>query len=123
MSSTVDGATTCLKSGMWCSQFELESTLSEHPNVLETAVVECADVDGHMKHAAWVVLKTHVEDAAAVEAELVMHCKRRLAPFKFPHWFHFVPELPKTATGMVLRYKLRVGQALEAGQPLSGEGS
>jgi acyl-coenzyme A synthetase/AMP-(fatty) acid ligase len=121
MSSTADGATTILKSGMWCSQFELESTLSEHPSVLETAVVECADVDGHVKHAAWVVLKTDVDDAAALEAELVMHCKARLAPFKFPHWFHFVPELPKTATGMVLRYKLRAGQAREAAPVHSGE--
>jgi benzoate-CoA ligase len=33
--------------------------------------------------------------------------KSRLAPFKYPRWFEFVPELPKTATGKIQRFKLR----------------
>jgi benzoate-CoA ligase len=32
----------------------------------------------------------------------------RLPMFKRPHWVDFLPELPKTATGKVQRYKLRV---------------
>jgi len=35
------------------------------------------------------------------------HCKRRLAPYKFPRQVHFVEELPKTATGKIQRYRLR----------------
>jgi benzoate-CoA ligase family protein len=99
--------------GIWCSPFEIESTLSEHPSVLETAVVGRADVDGLVKPAAWVVLKSELVDAAALEAELVRHCKAHLAPYKFPRWFHFVSELPKTATGKILRYKLRSDQERE----------
>jgi benzoate-CoA ligase len=33
----------------------------------------------------------------------------RLPIFKRPHWIEFLPELPKTATGKVQRYKLRGG--------------
>ena len=33
--------------------------------------------------------------------------KERLAPFKYPRWVEFIPELPKTATGKIQRFKLR----------------
>lgn len=97
----------------WCSPVELEWTLSLHPSVFETAVVGRADDDGFLKPAAWVVLKNGISDSIALELELIEYCKSRLAPNKFPRWFHFVPELPKTATGKALRDKLRVPQ--EAG--------
>jgi uncharacterized protein (DUF2252 family) len=35
------------------------------------------------------------------------HVKTRLAPYKYPRWIAFVPELPKTATGKIQRFKLR----------------
>jgi len=40
-------------------------------------------------------------------AELLEHCKSRLQRFQFPHMIEFVPELPKTVTGKIQRYKLR----------------
>ena len=33
--------------------------------------------------------------------------KNRLAPFKYPRWVTFLPDLPKTATGKIQRYQLR----------------
>lgn len=93
--------------GAWGSLFEIEATLGEHPSVVETAVVGRADVDGSVRPAAWVVLKRGVADAAALEAELADHCASRLEPSKAPRWFHFVSALPKTATGILLRGKLR----------------
>ena len=36
-----------------------------------------------------------------------MHVKSLLAPYKYPRWIEFVPELPKTATGKIQRFKLR----------------
>jgi len=33
--------------------------------------------------------------------------KSRLAPYKYPRWVEFVPDLPKTATGKIQRFKLR----------------
>ena len=93
--------------GIWCSPFEIEARLVEHPLVLEAAVVGRADADGLIKPEAWVVLKEPAEDAARTERELVEHCKRGLAPYKYPRWFHMVAELPKTATGKIQRFRLR----------------
>ena len=44
----------------------------------------------------------------ALAAELLQaHVKSHLAPFKYPRWVEFLPELPKTATGKIQRFKLR----------------
>ena len=42
-----------------------------------------------------------------LEAELLEHCKSSLARYKYPRWFNFVEDLPKTATGKIQRFKLR----------------
>jgi benzoate-CoA ligase family protein len=93
--------------GIWCSPFEIEARLGEHSGVLEAAVVGRADADGLIKPEAWVVVKEARADLAEFEDELVRHCKSGLAPYKHPRWFHFVPELPKTATGKIQRFRLR----------------
>ena len=41
--------------------------------------------------------------------DLLKHCLDGLARYKYPRWFHFVDELPKTATGKIQRFKLRSG--------------
>ena len=93
--------------GIWCSPFEIEQRLVEHKRVLEAAVVGRADADGLIKPEAWVVLKDQPADLVATEHELVEHCKRGLAPYKYPRWFHIVTDLPKTATGKIQRFRLR----------------
>jgi acyl-coenzyme A synthetase/AMP-(fatty) acid ligase len=93
--------------GIWCSPIEIESRLIEHPNVLEVAVVGRPDRAGLVKPEAWVVLRDGVARSDALGEELVQHCKRRLAHYKFPRQVHFVDELPKTATGKIQRYRLR----------------
>ncbi|HEY5608736.1 MAG TPA: benzoate-CoA ligase family protein [Alphaproteobacteria bacterium] len=98
--------------GIWCSPFEIEGKLVEHPKVFEAAVVARTDRDELVKPAAYIVLKDAKDagDASAREAlqrELLEHCKSGLAPYKYPRWFEFVPELPKTATGKIQRFKLR----------------
>jgi benzoate-CoA ligase family protein len=97
--------------GIWTSPIEIEGKLIEHPKVLEAAIVGRADADGLIKPEAWIVLKEKgAGDAAAagaLEAELREHCKKGLAPYKYPRWFKFVTELPKTATGKIQRFKLR----------------
>jgi len=45
------------------------------------------------------------------EQELGEYCKQGLAHYKYPRWFYFVDELPKTATGKIQRFKLRVSAA------------
>ena len=90
--------------GIYVSPFEVEATLVQHPAVLEAAVVGKADAEGLVKTQAFVVLKP---GATADEAELKAFVKERLAPYKYPRFIEFVPDLPKTATGKIQRFKLR----------------
>jgi benzoate-CoA ligase family protein len=101
--------------GIWCSPFEIEAKLIEHPGVLEAAVVGRADSDNLVKPEAFVVLKGGGSAADEVAGELLALCKRDLAPYKYPRWFNFVAELPKTATGKIQRFKLRQSSAAASG--------
>ena len=95
-------------SGIYVSPFEVESTLVQHPAVLEAAVIGVNDSDGLTKTKAYVVLKA---GQSATEAELKAFVKDRLAPYKYPRSIEFIAELPKTATGKIQRFKLRDSEA------------
>ena len=95
-------------SGIYVSPFEVEATLVQHPAVLEAAVIGKEDAEGLTKTKAFVVLK---DGASATEAELQAFVKDRLAPYKYPRFIEFVPDLPKTATGKIQRFKLREREA------------
>jgi benzoate-CoA ligase len=90
--------------GIYVSPFEVEASLSTHAAVLEAAVIGVADGDQLVKPKAYVVLKAGQQVSAA---DLQLHVKAQLAPYKYPRWIEFVPELPKTATGKIQRFKLR----------------
>ena len=97
-------------SGQYVSPFEVESTLMEHPAVLEAAVIGVPDQHGLTRAKAYVVLKTGdagADASAALADELKAFVKARLAPVKYPREIEFVSELPKTATGKIQRFKLR----------------
>jgi benzoate-CoA ligase family protein len=93
--------------GIWCSPIEIEGRLIEHPAVLEVAVVAQRDEANLVKPAAYIVLTDGQRGAAELEEKLREHCKHGLAHYMYPRWFHFVDELPKTATGKIQRFKLR----------------
>lgn len=90
--------------GIYVSPFEVEACLMTHAAVLEAAVIGVADTDELIKPKAFVVLKS---GQAASAEDLQLHVKNALAPYKYPRWIQFVPELPKTATGKIQRFKLR----------------
>ena len=92
--------------GIWVSPLEVETALLEHGAVRECAVVGREDADGLVKPAAYVVLRNG-DPSEGLAWELRAFVKDRLAPYKYPRWIEFVPELPKTSTGKVQRYKLR----------------
>lgn len=94
--------------GIYVSPFEVEASLMTHPAVLEAAVIGVQDTDELVKPKAYVVLKAGQQ---ADTAELQAHVKHQLAPYKYPRWIEFVPELPKTATGKIQRFKLRASQS------------
>jgi len=91
-------------SGIYVSPFEVESTLMQHPAILEAAVIGTIDADGLVKTKAFIVLKA---GQALTEAEAQAFVKERLAPYKYPRFIEFVAELPKTATGKIQRFRLR----------------
>ncbi|MBN8750743.1 MAG: benzoate-CoA ligase family protein [Variovorax sp.] len=91
-------------SGIYVSPFEVESTLQQHPAVLEAAVIGIPDAEGLTKTKAFVVLKAGQQ---ADEAALKAFVKERLAPYKYPRLIEFIDELPKTATGKIQRFRLR----------------
>jgi benzoate-CoA ligase len=94
-------------SGQYVSPFEVEGALLTHDSVLEAAVVGHDDGDGLIKPKAFVVLKDGTPASPGLSEALKAHVKTQLAPFKYPRWIEFVPELPKTATGKIQRFKLR----------------
>ena len=93
--------------GIWVSPIEVENTLIQHPAVLEGAVVGHEDDDRLIKPKAFVVLKEGYTTSPALEDELKGFVKDKIAQYKYPRWITFVPELPKTATGKIQRFKLR----------------
>lgn len=100
--------------GIWCSPFDIEARLTEHPSVLEAAVVGREDDHGLVKPEAHVVLSEPLRETAgappaadALRAELVAHCQGGLPRYMYPRWIRFVAELPKTATGKIQRFRLR----------------
>jgi benzoate-CoA ligase len=94
-------------SGVWVSPIEIERVLSEHPAVQEVAVVFRKDADELPKPLACVVLRDGTNGSAQLARELQEFVLARLPIYKRPHWVEFLPELPKTATGKVQRFKLR----------------
>ena len=91
-------------SGIYVSPYEVEATLMKHTSVLEAAVIGTQDADGLTKTKAFVVLK---DGQAVTPDELKAFVKERLAPYKYPRLIEFLPELPKTATGKIQRFRLR----------------
>jgi benzoate-CoA ligase len=94
-------------SGMYVSPFEVEGALQSHPDVLEAAVVGWPDDDKLIKPKAFVVLKSPEKGDSDFARTLQDHCRKNLAPFKYPRWIEFRTDLPKTATGKIQRFKLR----------------
>ncbi|MFN0040099.1 MAG: benzoate-CoA ligase family protein [Burkholderiales bacterium] len=97
--------------GIWVSPAEVEQALVSHPDVLEAAVIGVADDQDLVKPKAFVTLKPGITGSPALAEALKRHVKDRLAPYKYPRWIEFLPELPKTATGKIQRFKLRSAKA------------
>ena len=95
------------------SSVEVEAVLMRHPAVQEAAVVGLPDAKWGEAPHAFVVLKA---GAIATAEDLRQFVRERLAHFKTPHTFTFIPELPKTATGKIQKYVLRGRRAAIAPQ-------
>ncbi|GAA2980917.1 class I adenylate-forming enzyme family protein [Streptomyces fulvorobeus] len=83
---------------------EVEDVLHTHPAVREAAVVGVPDPYRGETVRAYVSLRPGAEVAPD---ELGAYCKERLAAYKYPREVEILTELPKTASGKILRRELR----------------
>jgi len=93
--------------GMWVSPFEVEAALLSHEAVLEAAVIGKPDGDGLIRPKAFIVLKDGYGADAQLMETLRLHVKDRAGAWKYPRWIDIRPDLPRTATGKIQRFKLR----------------
>ena len=83
---------------------EVEDLLARHPAVADVAIVGVDDKEFGKRLKAFVV---KAPDASLTEDEVKDHVKRHLARYKVPRDVEFLDELPRNATGKVLRRELR----------------
>jgi acyl-CoA synthetase (AMP-forming)/AMP-acid ligase II len=86
------------------SSIEVEDCLYQHPAVGEVAVIGVPDEKWGETIKALVVRRP---GAAVSDAELIAHCRERMAHFKAPTTVEFREALDRTATGKLQKYKLR----------------
>lgn len=86
------------------SSIEVEDCLYQHASVAECGVIGVPDDKWGETVKALVVLR---EGADVTEADLIEHCRGRLAHFKCPTSVEFRTELPRTATGKLQKFRLR----------------
>jgi fatty-acyl-CoA synthase len=86
------------------SSIEVEDCLYQHPAVAEVAVIGVPDDKWGETVKALVVVN---EGATATEAELIEHCRSRMAHFKAPTSVELRASLVRTTTGKLQKYKLR----------------
>jgi acetyl-CoA synthetase len=86
---------------------EVESALVSHPAVAEAAVVGYPhDIKGEGIYA-YVILRQGNEESENLRKILTGHVREEIGPIAKPDFLHFVPELPKTRSGKIMRRILR----------------
>ena len=90
--------------GEWISSVDLENALVGHPKIAEAAVIAVADEKWGERPLAVVVLKA---GQAATPDDLRDYLAPKFAKIWLPEGYVFVPEIPRTSTGKMMKAKLR----------------
>jgi len=94
--------------------FEVESALIEHPAVAEAGVIGKPDPVAMEIVKAFVALKDGYEPTDKLRRELLVFTRGKLGPSVAPREIEFIPTLPKTRSGKIMR---RLLKAREMGLP------
>jgi acyl-CoA synthetase (AMP-forming)/AMP-acid ligase II len=87
---------------------EVEDLLADHDAVVEVAVIGVEDDEFGQRLKAFVVVESDTEVSAQ---DLTAHVKANLASYKSPREIEFLDELPRNATGKVLKKDLRARES------------
>ncbi|MFC3902186.1 AMP-binding protein [Acinetobacter marinus] len=94
-------------SGYRVGPFDVESTLLECEEVLESAVVGKPDLERTEVVKAFVVLKPQYQASKALDEKLQAYVRSRLSKHAYPKEIEFVESLPKTSSGKIQRNLLK----------------
>lgn len=94
-------------SGYRISPFEVESSLLEHPAVLESAAIGKADEMRGEIVKAFIILAAGYQASNELTLEIQNFMKQHTAPYKYPREIEYVEALPKTISGKIRRVELR----------------
>jgi 2-aminobenzoate-CoA ligase len=97
-----------LSSGYNIAGPEVEACLLGHEAVFECAVIGTPDEDRGQLVNAYVVLNETYQASDELILKLQDYVKNTIAPYKYPRLVHFIDALPKTETGKIQRFKLKV---------------
>ncbi|MCX6258611.1 MAG: hypothetical protein NTW49_12050 [Bacteroidia bacterium] len=101
--------------GHLVSPFEVESALLEHEAVAESAVVSKPDFINMEVVKAFVCLKPGYEPSDDLELQIMNFIRKKLSPLAMPQEIEYVPNLPKTRSGKIMR---RILKAKEWGEEI-----
>jgi acetyl-CoA synthetase len=101
-------------SGHLIGPFEVESVLLEHEAIAEAGVIGKPDPVALEVVKAFVSLKTGFEPTEKLRRELLGHARKRLGAVVAPKEIEFLPALPRTRSGKIMR---RLLKARELGMP------
>jgi len=93
-----------IRAGENISPLAIENTLMNHPAIMEIAAVGMPDERAGERVKVCVVFR---QGLTATEGELRSFCRENLPAFMIPDYFQFLEELPKSATGKILKNELK----------------
>jgi acetyl-CoA synthetase len=108
--------------GLQIGPFEVEGLLMNHPALAEVGVVGKPDLLLREVPVAFASLNPGFQAGDALRAEVLTFARQELGPTMAPRELHFIPELPKTIAGKILRrvLKAKAVEEPEEAEPLLG---
>lgn len=97
--------------GVWVGPSIIEEEILKHPEVVEAVVLHSANSYDLDRLKAYIVLKNKDVNNISIKNQIKKMCMENLPVNHYPSYIEFVDDLPKTATGKVQRYQLRILEA------------